>query len=133
MIRNCRDILDLAMKRSVGYTRRKRTWVLSVVLICGLPFTSAVAAGPVDQSFFGNTPFGSQQLILTIGGTTVTLNATDTGWYDSTGRHNAANKTYFVGNTALSCVGGVQDSDPFFIITSSLTYLELPGRSQILN
>ena len=68
-----------------------------------LPVLGVVAGIPTYGAtvgvFFGNTPFGQQELILN--GSTI-LQATSTGWWDSTGGHSASNPNYGVGdgNTA---------------------------------
>ncbi len=59
-----------------------------------------------DFAFSGQAP-DDVQLRLTIG-TSTTLNAGNTGWYDQTGHHTLANKNYFAGNNA-----GVQLRDFF--------------------
>ena len=64
-------------------------WPVLVVL-AGIP-----AYGGTVGVFFGNTPFGQQELILN--GST-TLQATSTGWWDSTGGHFASNSNYGVGD-----------------------------------
>jgi len=79
---------------SAGFTKQeesvKKVWL---VLCClGAPGISLFGAMISGQEF---TEYGNQQLILNGGATT--LNATDTGWWSSTGVHYSGNPDYIVG------------------------------------
>jgi hypothetical protein len=63
--------------------------------------TSATAQS-LDGAFVGlqtSLTSGARAAVLGSLGGTVTVNATDAGWWDSTGAHTATNKNYFVGQS----------------------------------
>ena len=83
---------------------------LALMFLGGL--CSVASAGTLGV-MFGSTPSGTQQLILTVGGTQ-TLAASFTGWWDSTGSHDAGNSNYGVGDANSS-----PDHHDFFVFDLS--------------
>ena len=69
---------------------------LSLSLLFLGSFAPLASAGTVGNLFV-HSPTGTQQLILTIGGTQ-TVSASFTGWWDSTGFHDPTNLNYGVGD-----------------------------------
>lgn len=66
----------------------------------GLPEGTLITAGGYTFriSYVGGTGNDVVLTLLGIPGNTVTVNAADTGWYDSTGLHNSGNSNYFAGH-----------------------------------
>lgn len=69
----------------------------SVVWACAAVIAASFTSVPADAAtfyVFGNSPTGAQT--LTVNGSTK-WNATQTGWFDSTGRHRPALTNYYTG------------------------------------
>lgn len=70
--------------------------IFAMVLVLGfalIPVKAATLGG-----FFLFTPFGTQSLVLNTAAGTTTLGAVNTGWWDSTGFHDATNPNYGIGD-----------------------------------
>jgi hypothetical protein len=96
------------------------TQFVFTAIVANLPMSAGTVGG-----MFLNSPTGTQDLILTIGGTPTTLAAVDAGWWDDTGDHTSTNRNYGVGdgNTTL-------DHNDFFVfdlsdITGTITAAQL--------
>jgi hypothetical protein len=75
------------------------------------------ASGALANTFlYAFTPYHSQQLILN--GGSVVLSATDKGWYDNTGFHQAGNPNYAVGQ-CQNCGPGVSAFRDYFVFDLS--------------
>jgi hypothetical protein len=97
---------------------------LTLALMAACP-----AAATPNTYIFGYTPSGSQQLILN-GGSWV-LNATQMGWYDSTGSGNAAGN-YTAGNCqVLVCFGPPYQYHDYFVF--DLARVDVPITSASLS
>jgi len=84
---------------------------------CVAASSTFVLAGPVSGSMFGYTDLGtgSQQLILN--GGTITLNASDSGWWDNTGANNPAITNYIVGFCSTGCTPYGPYENDFFVFS----------------
>jgi hypothetical protein len=67
---------------------------ITFAALAAITLGAATPALAVDTWLFGYSPVGSQ--ILTDGSNSI--QATQTGWFDQEGTHNAGNTNYFVGN-----------------------------------
>ena len=84
-------------------------------------FATLAASGPayaVDNFLFGNSPSGTQTLVLN--GGAFTLQAIDTGWYFQDGFHSPGNNNYIVGD-CTSCVNSGSYNDYFVFNLGQIT------------
>ncbi|MBZ5648628.1 MAG: PEP-CTERM sorting domain-containing protein [Acidobacteriia bacterium] len=85
-----------------------------LVLTVGLLAAPLASADTQTQLLFGATPYGFQQLILTVGEGKVVIDAYSTGWWDSTGSHQASNTNYAAGYCSASDCGLAYLVNDFF-------------------